>query len=308
MNRILGVDKFIIKANCKHNSKFNYSKFIYINSATKGIIICSIHGEFLLRPNDHLNGQGCRRCANYKKSIKLRHNTFKFTEKATKVHAYTYSYLKVDYIGTYNKVIITCKIHGDFLQTPNSHLNGEGCFKCYHQSKLLLNEEVINRATKKHNGMYSYCDTVYVGAAKKMVIICKRHGKFLQVAMSHLNGRGCPKCNISQGEEYIRKELETKKLQYIFQKSFDDCKNPKTGCKLRFDFYIPSKNLLIEYDGRQHFEYGIHVGKHKITEDELIDTQYKDRVKNEYCSRNNISLLRIKYPDKQNIPAILSAL
>lgn len=54
-----------------HNNKYNYSKFNYKNSKTKGIIICPIHGEFEQDPPNHLAGKGCPECGKLKISQKL---------------------------------------------------------------------------------------------------------------------------------------------------------------------------------------------------------------------------------------------
>lgn len=57
-------------------------------------------------------------------------DTSSFLEKAIDIHGNFYSYLKVDYNGTFEKVIIGCPIHGDFEQSPINHLQGNGCKKC----------------------------------------------------------------------------------------------------------------------------------------------------------------------------------
>lgn len=75
---------------------------------------------------------------------------------------------------------------------------------------------------------------------------------------------------------------------------FKDCVNPKTNYPLRFDFYLPDYNCCIEYDGQQHYYEG-HFN------DSLIDRQIKDKIKNEYCNKHNIKLIRIKYTDFNNI-------
>ena len=59
-----------------------------------------------------------------------KHTTQSFIARAKEVHGNKYNYDKVDYQGYYTKVIITCPIHGDFLQTPGNHLEGRGCKEC----------------------------------------------------------------------------------------------------------------------------------------------------------------------------------
>jgi hypothetical protein len=54
----------------------------------------------------------------------------KFITKAISVHGDTYGYLKSIYNGICSKIIINCFKHGEFLQTPDNHLQGRGCSKC----------------------------------------------------------------------------------------------------------------------------------------------------------------------------------
>ena len=75
---------------------------------------------------------------------------------------------------------------------------------------------------------------------------------------------------------------------------------PKTNYKLRFDIFIESLNLCIEFDGPQHFKAVALFGG----EEELLKTKFRDNIKNEYCKINNINLIRISYKDK-NIEEIL---
>ena len=79
---------------------------------------------------------------------------------------------------------------------------------------------------------------------------------------------------------------------------FDDCKNKNT---LPFDFYIPSLNVAIEYDGIQHYEpVDIFGGQ------EQFEIQQKnDNIKNEYCKNNNLKLYRISYKDFDNLEEII---
>ena len=58
-----------------------------------------------------------------------------FIKRANEVHKSRYDYSKVQYINGTTKVIIICPVHGEFLQTPQSHLNGQGCKQCYNDCK-----------------------------------------------------------------------------------------------------------------------------------------------------------------------------
>jgi len=102
----------------------------------------------------------------------------------------------------------------------------------------------------------------------------------------------------SKEEQIIESLLKKKGLRYEIEKTFKDCINSKTKCELFFDFYVPYFNLIIEYDGIVHYKpiYG---------EETLEDTQYRDRIKNQFCKNRNINLLRIPYWKIDNIEVIL---
>ena len=128
-------ETFIEKARKVHGGKYDYSKVEYINSHTKVCIICPIHGEFWQMPNDHLNGSGCKKCANKRKGVYKISNVNEFVEKAKKLHGDKYDYSKVEYVNNRSKVCIICPTHGEFWQTPHNHLARNGCPYC-RQSKL----------------------------------------------------------------------------------------------------------------------------------------------------------------------------
>ena len=117
---------FITDATVIHGDTYDYSNVNYINSVTPVTIRCSEHGVFEQIPKSHLNGAGCFKCG-----VEARRDTLEdFKEKAIAIHKDRYVYDKVDYINTKLPVTIVCKEHGDFTQTPNSHLSGAGCPTC----------------------------------------------------------------------------------------------------------------------------------------------------------------------------------
>jgi very-short-patch-repair endonuclease len=124
-------------------------------------------------------------------------------------------------------------------------------------------------------------------------IICPFHGIFEQQPLHHLNGSGCPICKTSKGEKLIKKLLDGINIKYDYQKRFKNCKNTKP---IPFDFYLPDYNICIEYDGIQHFKPISIFGGKKSLENQKI----KDKIKNVYCEKNNIKLIRIKYTDDIN--------
>ena len=123
-------EKFVQDAIKKHGYKYDYSKVTYVDNENEVCIICPEHGEFWLKPHRHLSGQGCKECIKREKQKKLSLTKNEFIEKACKVHGGKYDYSKVVYEKSNKKVCIICPEHGEFWQTPNSHLNGHGCPKC----------------------------------------------------------------------------------------------------------------------------------------------------------------------------------
>lgn len=101
----------------------------------------------------------------------------------------------------------------------------------------------------------------------------------------------CSKCvPKSKGEEQIKNILIKNNISFTQEKSFDDCRFPKTNRLARFDFYIDNK-YLIEFDGRQHIQ---NTSKWN-NEWNLEYVQEHDQVKNNYCKEHNIPLIRIPY-------------
>lgn len=99
--------------------------------------------------------------------------------------------------------------------------------------------------------------------------------------------------------------LENNSIEYFHQHQFVDCKNPKTNYYLKFDFFIPSKNTLVEFDGEQHFKIG-RLGKHhQMTIEDLDEIQYRDSLKSKYAQDKGIKLVRISYKEVGRIPQIL---
>ena len=117
--------------------------------------------------------------------------------------------------------------------------------------------------------------------------MCPLHGIFNQVASNHLTGQGCPICKESKGEKEIREFLTTNNVKFNHQHKFKDCKNI---LPLPFDFYLPEHNTCIEFNGRQHYEPIDYFGG----VNGFKSTQFRDKIKYDYCKNNKITLFIIK--------------
>lgn len=121
-----------------------------------------------------------------------------FINKANITHNNKYDYSKVLYYNSTTKVCIICPQHGEFWQTPQSHIRGNGCPKCgveIKKEKLSSNKnEFLQKAIIIHGNEYSYDKVNYINASTKICITCKKHGDFWMTPSSHLSGQKCPKC------------------------------------------------------------------------------------------------------------------
>jgi very-short-patch-repair endonuclease len=231
--------------------------------------------------------------------------TEEFIEKAKEVHGDLYDYSLVEYEKAKIKISIICKIHGEFEQNPNDHLNGkQGCPKCNGYNKTT--EDVIKEFKTIHGNRYDYSLVDFINMTYKVKVICNLHGFFEIDPHHHISSRcGCPKCKSSKGEKIVRDVLTNHNIVFEEQKRFHGCKykNP-----LPFDFYLPNHNIVIEYDGEQHFK------PHSYSSDQSEETKQKnyefvklrDDIKTDYCMENNIKLIRISYKEKDDIYNILN--
>jgi hypothetical protein len=228
--------------------------------------------------------------------------TEEFIRRARLIHGDSYEYHKTVYVNYKQKVIITCKTHGDFEQTPDNHLSGRTCRHCAkisrHLKKTHSLETVIKMFKNKHGDRYVYDNVIYTKIKNHVIIICKKHGPFRITPDDHIQGKGCKKCKISKGEFIIAKILSKEGIEYIREKTFDDCKHIKL---LKFDFYIRDIGSMrivdailiwiIEFDGEQHFRPISRFGGYK----KFVETVKRDHIKNKYCRDNKIGLIRVPY-------------
>ena len=172
-NRDIHKNNFLNKSKIKHNNKYDYSLVEYINSKTKVKIICPIHGTFEQLADNHRKGYGCTKCS---RELEKQTNTVKFINTSKITHNNKYSYSKVKYNGALIKVKITCPIHGDFIQKPNDHLNGQGCRKCQYEEKTgIYNLTTLNRDINLANKdstlyMIQYDNLIKIGLTTQNII------------------------------------------------------------------------------------------------------------------------------------------
>jgi len=292
-------EQFIKDAKKIHGNKFDYSLVDYVDNKTKVKIICNnCKRIFEQTPNSHLNGDGCSWCATNKKLTRE-----EFIKKSKIVYGDRYDYNLVNYVNSITNVKIRCKKHGIFEQTPENHMNGHGCKECrkdfLRKKFALTTEEFIERSRKIHGNKYDYSLVNYINTKTKVKIICPEHGIFEQIPDNHYNGAKCPCCQCFKGEQKIADYLNSKNIESVYEYKYDDLKDEKL---LSYDFYLQKYNLLIEFNGKQHYEFISYF--HKDLHD-FHKQLHHDWLKRKYAQKNNIKLLTIPYWDYDRIEEIL---
>ena len=151
---------------------------------------------------------------------------YEFIWKAIQKHGYRYDYRKVNYINNKTKVCIICPEHGEFWQTPDSHLRGNGCSKCGRiicgNVLTLAIEDFVQKAKEIHGYKYDYSKVEYKGVKTKVCIVCPEHGEFWQTPDNHINQKqGCPICGGSKKlvkNDFIDKAKEIHGNKYDYSK------------------------------------------------------------------------------------------
>ena len=213
---------FVKKAIKKHGDKYDYSKVEYKNCKEKVCIICPIHGEFWQTPDNHLQNGGCSKCSREKANKSESLGMEEFIKRATFFHGNKYDYSKTELNGVNKKVCIICPKHGEFWQTPNSHIsksNHHGCPKCKSEKlskeQMLDSNYVFDKVKEVHGDKFDYSESIYKGKHIKMKIKCNNCGNyFWQEPNSHLKGCGCPYC--------ANKFLDTDKIVKMFKEVHGD--------------------------------------------------------------------------------------
>lgn len=280
-SNILSIDEWIYKAKQIHGNKYDYSKITDTRSSVKGIIICPLHGEFRQNLNSHLQGAGCPMC----KST-LAYSKKTFIDKANIIHNSFYNYDKFVYNGNKVKGLITCPIHGDFLQTPEKHLYGRGCPKCK-SSKM---EDEIIRVLNENNIKYDYQSKILNLGLKTVDFYLNEYGIIIECQGNH---HFKPiKYSYSMTDDGLTK-------QYIKQVKSDEEKY-ETALKMGYKIFYYFNPNIIE-DKTINCKYGFYKDKNVYTDKETLITDVLQNEKNNsICLKENAFKMFIN-DFKQNV-------
>ena len=281
------LETFISQANEVHDSSYSYEKCIYINDTEKVIVIHNdCKKEFTVSPSNHLQGKKCPHCYGTP-----RKTTEEFIRRSQLAHPGEYEYKDCEYKNNHTKVKVHHKKCGrDIMVIPLQHVNGVRCGFCY-LSKMKIKEQFIEQAFIVHQGLYNYDSVVYKGSKKNVTIYCNLCNLYFdQTPSGHCSGRGCI---------YHVNKTEKKLHEWLLKHDFNVRREEKFATLLknnsRFDFYLEDLDLIIELDGKQHFE-----PIKKWKSDPKVN-QEKDKAKMQFCYEYGLTVIRISQEDVASI-------
>lgn len=257
--------------------------------------ICPEQHKWNVSFGNFKSGYRCPICSKNDKNMKLLEDTYDILQR----NDYKVISFKENMDGFFTDSIITieCK-NGHIVDKSIKNIrNDKGCNICSGKDKKSL-DEVIEIFKSEEYSVVSH--NGYENNQSRFLLLCKNNHEWNITYANFQQGSRCPLCvdKISKGESKILDYFNNKQIKYIYQYKTDKC-----GFKqlLPFDFYLPDYNILIEFDGEQHYK----IIKHFGGLDKFIDRKIRDTIKTIYCKENNITLIRIPYWDIDNIENIL---
>ncbi|MGL5381070.1 hypothetical protein [Clostridium sp.] len=270
----------------------------YKNSKSIFMVSC-VYGHEFKTTTYRLFGQkcGCPHCSNRANYTNSQIDSFISKQGLI---------LLSEYKNNRSPIIVVCG-EGHVFKTTYASLissfksGNNGCPHCYGNFKYTI--EYVREYLSQYE--YFLLSSEYKDANSTIFISCKNN-HIIKTTFSNFKNREyeykCSACGeriISKGQLAICQVLNRFNVNFAQEYTFDDCKGKRRV--LPFDFYLMDYNILIEYDGEQHYKYGCFGGDLSY----LMNIQYLDNKKTQYCKDNNIKLIRIPYWDYKNIEEIL---
>ena len=276
-------------------------KFVERKEHSKVAFICNTHPQNGVQEMKITNLRSGKTCGckhrNYTKDDLL--NNKKFPKNIEIIG---------EYVNDSTPILVKCKQCGKTWKVePNRLLNGRKCSGC---NKIARDTRNKDNFLKKIEAL-AYDITViseYQGTHKPITYICNKCGNLYTISyVGNLLKRKppCSYCNKSLGESIVEDWLTNHNIEYIRECVLDKCAYKEN---LHYDFYLPDENIVIEYQGEQHyFPVNFKGGDYDPTEN-FVNNQIRDNIKREYCQKHHIKLVEIPYFEKNNVDSILSEL
>ncbi len=297
-NRIKRQNSFLERLNKKYNNKFDTSEVYYTTNKDKVTLTCKDCGyKNKYRPDMLLatrTVRGCSECERLDKINRNKNTQEEFLKKAKNNTKLDLS--KGKYIGSDKPYLAICKKCGyNFFIKSNRIILGQGCPKCNGRERTT--EEAVKILKYIYKDQYDFSRFNYINSTKKSWVKCNKHNEWFLESFHSLKTNKKRKCCRKEWQSnanlYIKDLLDNWKIDNKPEYIFKDCKYIKD---LKFDFYIPQKNIVIEYQGEWHyFDF----------KNNLKIQQIRDQIKRDYCKSHNITEIEIPYWDFNNIETIL---
>ena len=274
----------LAKENYTLNKVYRKGKHRYIN------ITCKNGHTYEKRLDGYKNGERCQECEKIKK----------YNEYKKLFESENYKVVSKEIITVVDKPFnLICPNGHNTNMTVNNFKQGKRCKYCSGNQKHSY--EYVKE--KIENERYTLLSKEYIAESEKLLVKCPNGHEYNVTYGRFRQGDRCPYCSRSKGEEKTNEILTKNNIKIETQKYFQDCVYKSY---LYFDFYIPSINTCIEYDGRQHYE-PVYFGNKTTEEAEeyLKETKLRDSIKDNYCKEHGIKLIRIPYFEFDNIEKIL---
>lgn len=242
-----------------HGEKYDYSITNGVqNKLGKIQYICPLHGVQTQILSNHLQGKGCKHCANLERQKKHTPSIEEFLSKAKSknipIDNYDWSNFNLLRRDDQKRVEFYCKKHGAYWDWPSNFLRGHGCHVCYGKAKD--DTEVRQQLAKLHPELdfsqtkYSEHDELY-----RIKVICPKHGEQYIGYYNLLNGQGCYWCGREKtgnktsitNEEFIRRGVALFGNRYTYEKldmrNRDDDGRVIVTCSVHGDFKVWPSNF-----------------------------------------------------------------
>lgn len=246
----------------------------YIDAKAKIECICANGHTFFPSPNMlHQNGNWCLECAGYSTREQC-------IERLNKIVEARGGKLLEEYKRHSQHIRLLCENSHEFSARPAELMVGQWCQEC---KRIIHENKLIQKITESHGKLLSK----YVNCRTKIDIKCELDHIWGAVPHQIMRGSWCPACNDSRGERMVRTFLDENNISYVSQYM---CLIGIT--QKYYDFFLPEYNLIIEYDGMQHFTFCEYFHKN---DDGYERQKISDTVKTQYAKDNKIHLLRIPF-------------
>ena len=282
------------------------SEYKGMNEKHEFICKCGNHFTTTFAKFQNRNKRQCNICG---RNRRAEESKLSFDEVKQYMERYGCELLSTTYTNSKDKnLLIKCHCGNTFTTSlSNFRLSKHQCNDCSrkdaNQSKNKYTVDFVAHLCEENDAkLLEYqANGKYINTHSKITIKCNECGKSFTTSLEYIlftnkficNDCAYEKAPSSNGELLVKSILDKMNMiSYKEQYSFEDCRDKQA---LRFDFAIfkNSKLYLIEWDGIQHFKpYDYYGGMEKY-----LDVVHKDSIKNSYCLRKNIPLLRLKYDD-----------